>query len=78
MYHPNFQKVFKLVTDIATHFRTDQKTALLNLAPRQVWTICAHVLGKRSSHDTGIVDTLVHEQLFILTMPEFLLTFFTL
>ena len=36
MHYPKFQKAFKQVTDIATHFWTDRITVLLKLAPRQV------------------------------------------
>ena len=60
MHYPKFQKAFKQVTDIATHFWTDRITVLLKLAPRQVWTICSHVLEKRGSHDTGIVDAVIY------------------
>lgn len=60
MHYPKFQNVFKQVTDIATHFWTDSITALLKLAPRQLWTIYSCVLGKKGSHDTGIIDAIIH------------------
>lgn len=61
MHCPKFQKVFKQVTDISTHFWTDRITALLKLAPRQLWTICSYVLEKKGSHDTGIIDAVIHK-----------------